>query len=350
MLNFYPELMKKINNSTVKNEAYWSERRKELLEILQNELFGHSPDAPKCVNAKIEDFDKTICTGYAKQQKITLSFETEKGEFSFDFDLILPKTEKKVPVFVNIRFIKEFYSHRTPPIEEIVDNGFALASVCYKNITSDDENMQDGLAKMFTSDWGKIGMWAWATSRIIDYLQTRDEIDSKNIAVIGHSRLGKTALWCSAQDSRVRLVCANDSGCAGAAYERVKHGNAETTKAIVEKFPYWFCKNYKKYADNADKMPFDQHFLIALCAPRNVCIGSADEDFWADPYSEQLSCIAASPAWEIFGKQGFVGQTSPAKSGDNFDKGCIGYHLRKGVHFLSRTDWCVYIDYFKKLL
>ena len=198
------------------------------------------------------------------------------------------------------------------------------------------------------TDWGKISMWAWGASRVLDYLLTRSEVDSENVAVIGHSRLGKTALWCAAQDERFRFAFSNDSGCAGAALERIKHENAETIESITRVLPYWFCENYHRYAKNVESMPFDQHFLLGAIAPRFLCVGSASLDAWADPYSEQLCCCEASQAWEVNGHMGFVGPKESAHIGDSFHEGNIGYHLRDGIHFLGRTDWLQYMAFMKK--
>ena len=129
----------------------------------------------------------------------------------------------------------------------------------------------------------------------------------------------------------------NDSGCAGTAITRDKEG--ETVEDICRKFPYWFCENYQKYVGKEHEMPFDQHYLIGSIAPRYVCVGSAIEDIWADPASEMLGCVAASPAFEQNGKKGFVSEDRLPEVGDVFFEGEIGYHLRKGTHYFSREDW-----------
>ena len=183
---------------------------------------------------------------------------------------------------------------------------------------------------------------------MIDYLLTRSEVDAENIAVAGHSRLGKTALLCAAQDERVKFVFVNDSGCGGAALEQTKHEGGETIAVMAQNFPYWFCENRSKYAESTEKIPFDQHFLIAAAAPRYVAIGSASLDSWADPYSEQLGGAAASPAWEICGKKGLVAPEAPAPVGAAYQDGCISYHLRDGIHFFGRGDWLQYMAFMEK--
>ena len=349
-MEFYPDILTFDNGKKVESVDDWKERRKELVKILAENEYGFSPDAPEVVEAEIQKDDDSCCSGHARIEHITLSFDTPKGRFSFPFNFFVPTTREKSPLILLVNFRPDAYDKYCPS-EEIVDNGFALASFYYEDVTTDDVDFTNGLAGMFERDertgWGKISMWAWAASRVVDYLSTRPEIDAENISVAGHSRLGKTALWCAAQDERVKCAIVNGSGCSGAAYERVKHEGSETLKLIVERFPYWFCGKYADYIDRADEMPFDQHFAIAACAPRYVCVGDANKDRWADQYSSQLSCIAASPAWKVFGKDGLIAPENPAKIGDCFDKGNIQYHLRDGVHYLGRTDWNYYMQFIK---
>ena len=196
-------------------------------------------------------------------------------------------------------------------------------------------------------DWGKLRMWAFAMSRVIDYLEKTDYADMERIAVAGHSRLGKASLICGAFDERVKLTCGHNSGCSGDAITRDKQG--ERVKFITTTFPYWFCEKYKQYVEKEHEMPFDQHFLLACIAPRCLSIGAAEQDTWADPDSQYLSACATSEAWELLGKRGFVHPDRLPKAEEYFDEGCVKYHLRHGEHYFSRTDWLVYIDAIKCL-
>ena len=180
----------------------------------------------------------------------------------------------------------------------------------------------------------------------MDYAQTIPNLDLSKATVIGHSRLGKTALLTGAIDERFTCTISNNSGCSGAAISRGKQG--ETIKDIYERFPFWFCKNYKKYIDNEFNLPFDQHFLLASIAPRKVYVSSAQDDLWADPISEFLSCVAASEVYEKLGLKGFIYPNRLPKAGDVFHKGNIGYHLRAGKHYLSREDWINFIKFLKQ--
>lgn len=353
-MEFRPNVLQFVNGEMVKDAKDWPARRKELVEILQREEYGYMPEAPKEVRAEqIERIEK-CCSGHAHIEKIKLSFDTPKGEFSFPVSFFCPNKPGKYPFFLLINFRPDLYDMYFP-IEEIIDNGFALAVLYYKDVTSDDGDMSNGLSGCYernnpATDWGKIGMWAWAGSRALDYFVTRPEIDADNIAVIGHSRLGKTALWCGANDERVKFICANDSGCGGGALEQTKHQGGETIEVMNRVFPFWFCGNRQQYAGHEQEMPFDQHFLVSACAPRFVAIGGAEQDVWADPYSEQLNCIASTPAWEVNGKKGFVGPEEFAKPGDDFSEGCVSFHYRDGVHFLGRGDWLSYMAFIKKNL
>jgi hypothetical protein len=182
-------------------------------------------------------------------------------------------------------------------------------------------------------------MWAWAAQRVMDYALTLDRLDPARGTVCGHSRLGKTALLAAATDTRFACAYSNDSGCSGAALARGTKG--ETVKDICERFPFWFCENYKKYADNEENMPFDQHYLIACIAPRYVHLGSASDDWWADPKSQYLSCVAAGEAFE----NGFKYENRLPQIGDCFIQGDVAFHMRKGLHYYSREDWLKSIEF-----
>lgn len=340
-----PALMTRNDGRAVKTAADWRERRLELIDILSREVYGYTPAAPEKVTGIIleggnnPEVNLAAFANKATQQVVHLSFETPKGEFSFPFTLIVPKAVKKAPVFVNINFRPDI-PDRYLPVEEIIDHGFAIATVFYKDVTDDSDNF-DKLATMYPRDektgWGKIGMWAFAASRILDYLETRDDIDATRAAVCGHSRLGKTALWCGAQDERFSMVISNNSGCSGAAISRDKVG--ESIERITTVFPYWFCGNYKGWSGREHEAPFDQHMLLSLAAPRKLYVCSAEEDDWADPESEFLSCVAASETWKLLRVPGLVTEDKMPELNVPLMDGGVCYHVRTGAHFHSRTDW-----------
>ena len=311
------------------------------IDTLQREEYGFLPAAPEDLSftAK-EDVIPRFCGGNAQLHQITASCTVGGKPFSFPFSAVFPTDGKAHPFFIHINF-RDAVPDRYMPTEELVDNGFAVLSFCYQDVSSDDGDFTNGLARLLFEDGrrgpfdpGKIALWAWAAQRVMDWAETRpDALDLSQSIVCGHSRLGKTALLTAATDPRFAFAYSNDSGCSGAALSRGTKG--ETVRDICQKFPYWFCENYLQYIDNEAKMPFDQHDLIASIAPRRVLIGSASEDYWADPLSEQLACVAASPAFDC----GFDGPDRPAQAGEAFLRGDVGYHLRRGRHYFSRADW-----------
>lgn len=344
-----PAVLSFNNGRTVDSPELWRKRRAEVIELLSREIYGFSPPPPDKVTSITQQTDKEAFAGKATHSAVELRFDTPKGEFSFPVNLVVPNKVYPAPLFLHIAFRPDI-PDRYFPVEEIIDGGFAVASFCYKDVAPDmDDCFAGGIAGMYVSgsrapdEWGKISMWAWAASRVMDYLQTIQGIDIGKIAVVGHSRLGKTALWCAAQDERFTMGISNNSGCSGAAITRGKRG--EHVKDITSSFRYWFCENYTKYADNEENLPFDQHFLLSAIAPRPVYVSSAQEDEWADPESEFLSCVASSSVYELLGARGLVAGNEYPKPGASLHAGNIGYHLREGTHFLSRYDWQRFMEY-----
>ena len=334
----------------VETVSDWENRRVGLKELLCREEYGFLPPKPQQLTFE-ELSSEVLYGGKFEQKSIRLTAIMPQGDFSFDITTLFPVAKGRYPLFINLCFRPDV-PDRYLPAEEICDNGFGIITV-HHNFISPDRNSFDKLldAVLFkdgrkNDDCGKIGLWSWAASRAMDYAQTLDCVDLKNVCVIGHSRLGKTALLTGALDERFAFVVSNEGGCSGEALSRGKTG--ECISDITKVFPYWFCENYKKYADNEQAQPFDQHYLIALCAPRRVMIGAAVEDLWADPVSQFLSCAAVEDVYALYSEKALVAPDRLPLAGDNFDDGCVAFHLRAGTHTITRQDWQVYMKYIRK--
>lgn len=330
----------------------WTERRKEIINLLCNEVYGILPPKPDSLEWEIEQEDQNFCAGKVTYRKIILKATLNNLTYSFPIYASIPKSKEKLPFFVHINF-RDCVPDKYMPVEEICDHGFAILSFCYKDVTSDNGDFTNGLAGIVyngrereNNEGGKIALWAWTAMRVMDYAQTLSELDLNRAALVGHSRLGKTALLAGSIDERFSCVISNDSGCSGAAITRGKQG--ETVEVITKNFPFWFCENYKKYIRNEFNMPFDQHFLAAAIAPRKVYIASSEQDLWADPVSEFLTCVAADEVYKKLGLKGFVHNNQLPKAGETFHQGDIGYHMRKGLHYLGREDWLNFIKFLSK--
>ena len=326
--------------------------RAEMLEIMQREVYGYLPPKPDNLEWTVQEkYIPNFCAGKVTSQRIELTAKLGEKSFTFPFVAVIPVSDGPHPFFIHINFRPDV-PDRYMPTEEITDNGFAVLSFCYNDVTTDNNDFTDGLAGVLYEngergdrDAGKIAMWAWAAQRVLDYAEQEPRLDKTCVTVCGHSRLGKTALFCGATDDRFTFAYSNDSGCSGAAITRDKVG--ETVEVISRVFPHWFSKSYRQYANREHEMPFDQHFLIASVAPRYAYVASAWEDSWADPASEMLSCVAASPAYEVLGLDGLICEDRLPVSGDRWHAGNVGYHLRAGEHYFGREDWNTVMDFIR---
>ncbi len=344
--------------------------RDEMVEILLKEEYGYLPNVEYnvSVSEEIELSQKLYPINDANLSYVNFTITSDYGSHTFKVSRVLYNDGKKHPFFIFINFrdsVPDFYY----PIEEIVEKGFSVLSFCYKDVTSDDGDFTNGLAKVLLPNGqdsndtaGKLMLWSFAASRVLDYAQSIDSLDFLNAAILGHSRLGKTALLTSMLDNRFKFAFSNCSGCSGASlsrgnsgvvnYDKTKnstileaHKYGETISHILTKFDYWFCKNYTKYRKNNFPVDFDQHYLLASIAPRFVYVGSGSLDLWADPISEFLNCVASSEAYINLGVKGLIHNDKLPCVNERFLEGRIGYHLREGVHFLSRHDWNNYMEF-----
>lgn len=377
-----PDLLVTVDGTRISNKNDWEQiMRPYWKKMVLEHVFGNVPPYVKpeiATSKKDVDFG-----GKADWDEVTFTFEYNGKTHSVPTQLILPRKKEQCPVFVYVDFDPGAPT-KYLPAEEIIDGGFGIFSVCYNDVTTDDGDFLNGLAGLFSSEAaktgdgkvksavctgetaakicdgevnvkkrgdneaGKITYWAYMATHMMDYLLTRPEVDHEKIGISGHSRLGKTALLAAAIDERFAFVCPNESGCSGAALSRGCSEKGERVIDIYTRFPYWFCENYGKYAEKPETLPLDQHCLIALSAPRAVFVGGALEDLWADNDSQFLACAAASPVWELYGQKGMIAPDRLPECGDNFDDGCVGFHMRAGEHFHSRADWQVYMESVRK--
>ncbi|MDD4871858.1 MAG: acetylxylan esterase [Kiritimatiellae bacterium] len=375
------------DGTKVADSAAWkNKRRPELLKIFETEVYGRMQGKPAKMTFEITSTDKNVLGGKAIRKEITAYFLGTKNGPKMNILLYVPNEVKKpVPAFVGLNFEgnhtvakdpgikladrwerggKEKGMRKMPgeetrgsasvpwSVDMLMAKGYALATVYYGDLEPDFAEgwkwgvrgalAKNGLDTQFAADdGGAIGIWAWGLSRILDYLETDSDIDAKHVAVMGHSRLGKTALWAGATDERFALVISNNSGCGGAALSKRIFG--ETVGRINTVFPHWFCGNFRKYNENEKDLPVDQHELIALIAPRPVYAASAEEDKWADPRGEFLSAKNAEPVYKLFGLEGLCVDDMPG-----IDKPVgktIGYHIRTGKHAVLEYDWEQYIAF-----
>ena len=357
-----PDPLVTTNGTKVTSAAMWMQtRRPEILELFRSQVYGRMPvGRPNTLKFETLEQNKGVMDGVATRKQVKISYRGPGGEGAIKLVLFVPDKVKPAPCFLLIcnrgaTNIDPTRKAKSPfwPAEQMIARGYAAAAFLNSDVDPDfHDGFTNGVHGIFDPPgvkrapdaWATIAAWAWGASRVMDYLVTDHDIDGKRVAVIGHSRGGKTALWAGAEDERFAFVISNDSGCGGAAIARRRQPKAETIKAITKTFPHWFCENYKRYGDHEDDLPLDQHMLAALIAPRLLCIGSASEDLWADPEGEFLCGLYASPVYQLFGKQGLKAHHQPPP-GSPLEDGSIGYHLRTGKHDLTEYDWKCYMDF-----
>jgi hypothetical protein len=366
-----PSLLTANDQSEINTAALWQQKRRpEILELFAREMFGRIPQAEVNVSFTVYDHDPKALAGLATRKQVRILITNRQDSLTMDLLLYLPNGSKKsVPVFLGLNFLGNHTLDPDTnitirnqdkaggervnrwPVKDILAAGYGVASIWYEDIDPDfDDGFQNGIHPLFyregqtqpsADEWGSIAAWAWGLSRAMDYLQQDKDVDGNRIIVLGHSRLGKTALWAGALDERFALVISNNSGCGGAALSHRHFG--ETVARINTVFPHWFCTNYKKYNNNEANMPFDQHMLIALIAPRPVYVASALEDQWADPRGEFLSAKHAAVVYRLFGEQPVIGDMPEVDHPVIYGK--IGYHIRSGKHDVTPYDWQQYITF-----
>jgi hypothetical protein len=359
-----PDVLTTQGGQKVTTSQQWTtQRRPEVLELFRQHVYGRAPvERPAALKFE-PSLTPNMMNGTATRKLVNISYEGRGGKGTIRLILFVPNAVKKpVPCFllINNRGVDNIDPTREKkspfwPAEQIVARGYAAATFWNGDVAPDEkDSFKEGAHGIFdppgeraADAWGTIAAWSWGASRALDYLQTDSDIDGARVAVVGHSRGGKAALWAGAQDERFAMVVSNDSGSTGAAIARGKQG--ETIKDINTKFPHWFNQNYKRYDERENELPVDQHMLAALVAPRPLYIASASEDVWADPQAEYLSGVEAAPVYQLFGLTGLKAGAFP-KPETPLHSGKIGYHLRTGKHDLTEYDWQQFMSFADKHL
>jgi hypothetical protein len=385
-----PDPLVMLNGDKVTTKEQWlAKRRPELKELFQHYMYGYLPPVPAKVSAQVTLTDPKFFDGKATLKLVTLTYGPP--EWPKIHLLVVVPNERKgpAPVFVGMNFAGNHAVLKDPRIplttawmygnypgvkdnrateasrgtqvdtwalDQAVERGYAVATFYSGDVAPDRKDSLEGSIRQFFlkkgeavgNEWGTIAAWAWGIQRAVDYLVTDKDLDAKRIAVVGHSRLGKTALLCAAFDERIALAIPHQAGCGGTAPSRTTSAKAETVKAINAGFPHWFDDNFKKFNDDVDRLPFDQHCLAALVAPRPLLYTNAVEDRWANPDGQFEMLKAAEPVYRLLGAGGLDAKAMP-EPGKLIDS-TLGYYIREGKHSMTREDWKVFLDFADKQL
>lgn len=381
-----PDVLKAEDGTVVDSAQLWNtKRRPELLRLFEEHVFGTLPQGEVTLRTRVRSENAQALNGAALRREVTVYFSDDDLGPRMDLLIYTPADANgPVPTFLGYNFKGNHAIESDPslhlsdawfqddkelgikdnrateqsrgaeasrwPVSMIVKRGYGLVTIYYGDIDPDfDDGFKNGIHAHFEKGeaprrgdaGGSISAWAWGLSRALDVLEADPRIDAKKVAVIGHSRLGKTSLWAGATDPRFAMVISNNSGCGGAALSKRQFG--ETVARINTVFPHWFCLNHRRYNDNEAALPVDHHMLIALSAPRPVHVASAQEDKWADPYGEYLGLYHAGPAFRLFGKTPLPSEKMPAV--DQPIMLDVAYHIRTGKHDVTDYDWEQYLQF-----
>ncbi len=362
-----PDPLRLFDGTRVTSAEEWSSRRRpELLATFEREIYGVTPARKIAMSAEVRE-SGTSADGRIQRKQVRLTFRSAFGEATAELLIYSPSDARgPVPVFLGLNSGGNATVSLDPailgpgrrgrharrwPIEFVTSAGYAVATLSCDDFfpDKDEGSYAQSVQRLSPPDergpgadrWGAIATWAWGLSRALDYLETDPAYDAQRVAVLGHSRLGKAALWAGARDPRFAFVISNDSGCGGAALS--KRAVGETVRAINIQFPHWFCHNFRRYNGREDQLPIDQHELIALVAPRAVGVHSASEDSWADPEGERIAVEMAQPVFALFNVPPLHALPNDARAPK------LHYFLRPGEHDILLADWQEYVRFADRL-
>jgi (4-O-methyl)-D-glucuronate---lignin esterase len=373
-----PPVLQLSDGTPVEDIRMWDEiRRDEIIGLFDEYVYGPIPAKPENMSFEILDIKPDALDGKAIRKNIRVHFTPGEAGPTMDILIYLPKnTTGPTPLFLGMNF---YGNHTTTeetdiplpeawvrnkakygitdnqaseesrsirayrwPASTLIEKGYGLATVYYGDLDPDfDDGFTNGVHPLFDVETGSISAWAWGLSRAMDYFMTDSDIDSKRVALMGHSRLGKAALWAGANDPRFAMVIANESGSMGAAISRRKYG--EDVEYITSTFPHWFVPGLRSFADREEDLPVDQHMLLSLIAPRPLYVASAENDRWSDPEGEFLGLLATREVYELYGLKVTAADEMPAIRKPV--EGIAGYHIREGVHDVTSYDWEQFLNF-----
>ncbi|MBS1786350.1 MAG: acetylxylan esterase [Acidobacteria bacterium] len=372
----------------VNTAKLWRQRREEILNLYETYVYGRTPAAAKAakISFEVTSRDAKALGGLATRKEVTVYLTGKKDRPKMSVLFYIPNDRKQpAPLFLGLNFNGNQAISNDPgialakswlrdaketgainnratensrgtessrwPVEIILKRGYAVATIYNGDLFPDHKDglkesvipyfYRNGQTSPEADDWNALGAWAWGLSRAVDYIEKDKDLDANRIALIGHSRLGKAALWAGAQDERFALVISNESGEGGAALARRNYG--ETIERINTAFPHWFNANFKKYNQDVASLPVDQHMLLALMAPRPLYVASAEGDQWSDPRGEFLSAKAADPVYRLLKTDGLGATEMPGLQQPVMT--IIGYHIRAGKHDVTNYDWEQYLNF-----
>jgi hypothetical protein len=363
-----PRLLVTAEGKRVTTSEEWRDvRRPQILSLFSNLVYGcvPEPESPIKTVFKVRKTDPKFMNGKATRKDVQIRISNDKGAVEMLVLVFVPnKANKPVPAFMKHSFnntkSRDFDAHPTRsgrlrngwPLGEFFDRGYGFVAVYQQDLVGHNEvEFLRGIHRLFyrkgqsfpqANEWGVLSAVAWGAMRAMDYLETDNDVDHNRVAIMGHSKMGKAALWTAAQDERFALAISAQSGCAGAALWRRRSG--ETLEKMVTRFPYWLCRNAWKFVNNEEDLPVDQHMLLACIAPRPVYVHSGVEDTWADGRGEYLSAYHASEVYRLLGKKGLSSESSPPV-GEAIIESDVGYHIRKGGHSIEMYDWQRFLDF-----
>ena len=387
-----PDPLTMQDGTPLTSAAQWyGQRRPELLHLFETEMYGRAPGRPEGLHFQVLSMEDGALGGTAVRKEIRICFDAS-DEHYMDVLLYLPRAARgPVPVVVCANFrgnsaiifdtgvslpdsaqVARYRLYKEPfrgqdapgwPVGMLLSRGYGLATFFKGDLDPEwDDSFTNGVQPLFYREgqsypdpdqWGAIGAWAWGYSRVLDYLETDPAVDASRVITAGHSRLAKTALWAAVADPRFAMAFPNNSGCCGAALSRRAFG--ESLETMIRHYHYWYCGNFAKYAGHEADLPFDQHELIALTAPRPVYVTSGSGDSWSDPKGEFLSAAEAAKVYEFLrlpglrsgdGSSGLpLGPDGMPPVWEPLQGGLVGYHLRQGPHALTAWDWARMLDF-----